>query len=147
MIVHVLRMTLSILLFNSFLLIPSIQFAFLTTTEHWVDSNPKSTFCWLKPLVLYVNIRQNCFPDVPLIAIKPLYFSVTWENSDIRKLRHACFCFKVWKSAVGENQRGILKGTRTEFKLFLYSVISKGCHIWKSDFSFFFSLHTHTPLQ
>jgi len=98
--------------------------------------NPRAHSDGWKPIILYANVGQfslccfNCNKA-------PLYLS-----NFKRKLRHACFYFKDWKSTVGENQRGILKGTRTEFKLHLYSVISKGCRITKCVFFCFSLLET-----
>lgn len=79
------------------------------------------------PVVLCVNIGVHVYPCCFNCNKATLFLSNFMKN-----LRHACFCFWGWKSNVGENQRGILKGIRTEFKLVLYSVISRGCQTRKS---------------
>lgn len=125
MIVHNLRMIASILLFSPFLVFPSTDLLFWPLLSSELIVTPRAHSGGWKLLVPYVNIglfSPCCFN---------YHKNTLFLSNFVRNLRCGSFCSKGWKSTVGENQRGLLKGTRTEFKMVLYSVISKGYCIIK----------------
>lgn len=116
----------SILLFSPFLIILIIDLLFWPLLKSELIETPRAHSDVWKSIVSDVGIGLfslcwfNCHKDTLFLS------------NFMRNLRCGSFCSKGWKSTVGENQRGILKGTKTEFKLVLYSVTSKGHHIIKS---------------
>lgn len=114
-----------------YLTVLHIQYAFLTIQSTELIANPKAHSTDWQSIVLYVNI--GLFPPCSIICNEAILFL-----NNIRKLIHACFFFKSWKSTVGENQRQILKGTRTDFLSCFYILQSpRGVTLKSLFFSFF----------
>lgn len=116
----------SILLLSPFLIILITDLLFWPLLSSELIIIPRAHSDGWKPIVPYVNTGLlspcclNCHKDTLFLS------------NFMRNLRCGSFCSKGWKSTVGENKRGILKGTRTEFKMVLYSVTYKGHHIIKT---------------